>query len=240
MRTKQRTKIHHALAIQPRDITAIAALLQANYEKFEISAACSDGSVLETEKVDDLLAFDNPGYRRVVGVKLAARTSYEERCALDIEEGFDSCATWSIEGQSDKDVVRTTSEVVSLLREAKPGWSLLTRYKASTAILVAWMLFSVRDALRRLAGLSSLPEGFSRITVFDLFNIGIVFSAVVWMLFWPIDKAHAWLFPRVFFAFGRQEDEWKRRAQWRSVVFVGFALSVVASLVASMVLESFR
>lgn len=71
MKTRVRRTIKHALDLQPRDLTALWKFLQKSYKGLKIAANCADGSLLETQDLDELLGFENPSFRRIQSVEIS-------------------------------------------------------------------------------------------------------------------------------------------------------------------------
>jgi len=239
VKTRIRRNVRHALGMQPRDLMALWKLLRRSYTKVEVSAQCADGSILETQDIDELLGLDNPTFRRIQTIEISARTSYEDRLSLDLGESTGSTAQLRIESENDTGALHLASEIVNLLREARPRYSPVARYKASFILAGVWVCSAVWASLNRVVG-TSPPSPADRLSAVDLLNLSVFVGAVFLLVVWPIDTLQRWLFPRLFFGIGRQADEWSLRRRWRSIVFVGFGLSVLASLVAAFLFERLK
>ena len=103
--------------------------------------------------------------------------------------------------------------------------------------MCVWVIWAMWSSVRRFVGAYPPQPPASPLAFFDSFILSVLVVVVVFALIWPVDKFLRWLFPRLFFVVGRQEDEWNRREKWRSVVFVGFALSLVTSLAAAFIFK---
>lgn len=75
MKTTKSEDIRHSLLVEEDDLRFFFDLAKQEYEKLEVSANCIDGSVLESELVDDIIFFENPNYRRIVSISIAASVS---------------------------------------------------------------------------------------------------------------------------------------------------------------------
>ncbi|TAN68133.1 MAG: hypothetical protein EPN17_09835 [Methylobacter sp.] len=237
MRTVITKEVTHALAIQTRELLAVWKLLQENYSDLRLSAACSDGSILESNDINELLAYENPNYRYILKLELSARSSLDERFRLSYSNDSNTTAKLFIESQKNKEAFHLISEMLNLIHEARPMWSPITRIKASTSLIGIGMVLGMWSSIQHLIGPFKQPEALSHLTGIDLLYLGVLEALVFFALVWPIDKFQSWLFPRITFIIGRQEDEWQNRNRYRSIVFSGFALSVISSVIGSVVYE---
>jgi hypothetical protein len=224
----------------PRDLTAIWKVVAGAYEHVDVSAKCADGSILEAKDIKEILEFDNPNFRRIHALEITARTSFEDRMSLEIETRFSSTASLRVESPDDATAVRLANELSNRLREAKPWFSPLGLVRFSWVLAGAWAVLSIWNSVQRLTGREPRSLVEDRLSVIDILNltvfVGVLFMAVVW----PVDKLQEWMFPRLFFAIGRQVDEWRRRAQIRSIVGVGFILSVLSSILAAFIYDRLK
>jgi hypothetical protein len=207
-------------------------LLQSGFTSVTATVTCSEHSVFETDTLEDVLSFENPSYRHINELELSARSSSEERATLRFsEDGM--TAGLVVYSENDAKALHTATELMLLVAEAKPVYSFVTRIKASTSVIVAMAAYSVADTLWHLVvhSQSAQPNNIS----VELITLAFAGAALSWLLLRPLDRLQNWLFPRLFFVIGRQEDELRLREQWRSIVFSGFAVSVFASLVAALI-----
>jgi hypothetical protein len=237
MKTIIEKKVVHALAVQSRELLGIWKLLQEQYSDLKLSASCSDGSILETNDINELLAYENPNYRYIVKLDLSAKSSFDERFRISYAADTNATAKLFIESGKNKEAFHLASEVLNLTHEARPMWSPITRIKASTAFYGVGFVFAIWSSIGHLIEPVKQPEAFSRLTTIDAIYLSFLAGLIIFALVWPIDKLQSWLFPRISFIIGRQADEWQNRSKYRSVVFFGFALSVISSVVGSVIYE---
>src|ERR1051325_2101044 len=84
MKTRIRTQIRHALVIRAIDLRAIWSVLGEVYTKISATARCLDGSILETNDIDEIVVFDNPSFRRIESLEFEARTKLDESVEIQI------------------------------------------------------------------------------------------------------------------------------------------------------------
>jgi hypothetical protein len=236
MKTRMRRHARHALVLGLRDITSIWRRLDKFYPSIIFTARCIDGSIFETAELTDIIDFDNPNVRRIESMDISARKQYDERLTLEFRDAA-STARLSIESEEYEHAVHTTSDVMNLVLEARPSYSFVTRYKATAIVMCVWVIWAMWSSVRRFVGAHPPQPPASTLAFFDSFILSVLVVVVVFALVWPIDKLQRWLFPRLFFKVGCQQDEWDQREKWRSIVFVGFALSLLTSLAAAFIFK---
>jgi hypothetical protein len=64
----------------------------------------------------------------------------------------------TIDTSNDKEGLSVTAEILNYIRAARPSFSPLTRYKASSVLMSLWACYSVWFSLRRLVAKSPLPK----------------------------------------------------------------------------------
>src|ERR1051325_2314117 len=190
MKTRIRTQIRHALVIRAIDLRAIWSVLGEVYTKISATARCLDGSILETNDIDEIVVFDNPSFRRIESLEFEARTKLDE--SVEIQIRGDTSALLLIVGIG--------------------MWSVVTGQHIANA---------------------------TNSSTFETITHIAFFSVLCFAVTWPLDRLQRWLFPRVFFALGRQAEELIRREKWRSTILIGFVLSVLASLLAAFIYARF-
>jgi hypothetical protein len=238
LRTRLKRKIHHALVLAPEDVSALWALL-ASYTKRRISARCVDGSILETEELDELLSFENVGFRRIETIEFAANNSFEERCRLVLRDAG-TTGEWEAEGPDDKQVLHISNEVHSRLRDTRPAYSPFCHFEAANILSVICGVLGIWWTLKRLGGIDPPLPGASRLYFVDWINLTFLGAGLFFLLTWPVNRAQRWLFPRVFFRIGRQESQWHKRERARELLGLTFILSILASIIATFLYDRFK
>lgn len=239
MKTRIRRDVRHAIVLRPRDLTSLWSVLSAAYPKCDIVAHCVDGSILETANLEELLAFDNPSYRRIESLTVQGNASYEEKASVEFDERASfvigsSTSSLTISSSDDKKALHIASEVMNRVHDARPTYSVFTHIKLSWALLCGFVAYGLTQAAWRIATGRPASAPISSLTI-DILNFVLLIYIALFILAWPINRIQQWLFPRLFFALGRQAEELARREKWRSIVFVSLGVSIAASLIAAFI-----
>lgn len=236
MKTSISKRVNHSVYLEETDLQAIHKLLSGKFTHVSITAECSDGSVLETEDMNELLTFENPSYRKINRLTFEARNEWTESCSLDIHrpDVFGRTAEVSVKSENDERALFVFAELLKRLRETKPNYDVITRVPVTFIVFGLWGLTTLTLTFLRLAGLYSLQRVSTPFTL-EMFNqiflASIVLLAITSSLDWGLRR----LFPKVFFALGRQKRAIDKIKKTRNFIFVGIALAILIGLLTNYI-----
>ena len=124
MKTKIDTKIKHSLIVDKDGLRSIQKFISKQYKHIEFTANCVDGSILETDNIEEIIGFDNPNYRHITEIVIEAQNdssnwSSSEGLTLEIEsqsDGLsrmfnDSSINLDVESESDEKAVFVVQKI---------------------------------------------------------------------------------------------------------------------------------
>lgn len=242
MKTQIKRTIKHSLLIEPEELNSLYSFIRSKYNNAEIAAECNDDSQIETEEISDIINFENPNYRKITGITLSARNSYEDTLRLRINSSWPSDpATFTINSQNDESAVYIGQEIVKLFSEMKPGYDWLARISIIATVIGLWAVYGlIRTAAMLFGFVKPTPPLPNDLSSAEAFNIIILFILVLLGILALFEWIRMLLFPRVFFMLGKQKKKMEKLIKWRWVVFTGLVLSILSSLIASLIFEGLR
>lgn len=229
MKTTISKKIRHSLLIEEAEFGSLYKFMSSRYERVQIVAYCLDGSELETDKVAEIFEFENLNYRRIQTVVVSARNDWEERLSLAIRSngsGFLGTAELDLSSQDDEAALYVSREVLKRLAEMKPTYDLLARTSVVYVAFGLWGLFGLAVTAMRMLKLAPPSPGLAEISAIESFNAAVLATLLLLAITYPLDLGRKYLFPKVFFLFGKQKKTMETIRRWRSFVFGAIILSV--------------
>ncbi len=120
MRTRIHRSLRHALLVDDRHLESLADFLHSIYQQLEFTAGCCDGSQIVTNDVKELLAFENPSFRRIEGLDVQATSSFGNTANLSLQLGFSDTAQLTVTSDVDATAVHVAQELSSRVRDMRP------------------------------------------------------------------------------------------------------------------------
>lgn len=230
--------IYHSLLIQEEELRSLCSFVSSRFEEITITAACVDGSRLETPDIEEILRFENPKFRRIKSVGIEGRSGVDEHISLDLYSDRFSTAEIFLTCESDDRAVYISREILNRLAEMKPAYNLLARVHVSTVLLILWGSATFWYTTLLVLGLSSASG--PKYSAAQEVNISILLAIVFMAVTYPFDKLQRYLFPKVFFLLGKQKQAMETIKQWRSFIFYGLLLSIITGVVSSLIVNAFN
>jgi len=243
-------EIKHALVIEEEELLKISGLIAEKYEEIEISAKCSDKTILNSKDINDIIRFENHNFRKIESISIRGFNSgskdysIEENLFLTIvNKAFISAtAEFSVRSKKEKDLNYILGKLDELFLGAKPWYNFLA--KISVFWILFWILFVAFGTVTilyiyfRITG--EIPkdttELLSTTTVEKIF-IGPIFIFLIYCITYPFDRLRGWLFPKLFFLLGRQKKTMEKIESVRKVLFIVICVGLVVSIVAGLLLR---
>ena len=245
MKTKINTKIKHSLIVDKDGLRTIQKFISKQYKHTEFTANCVDGSILETDNIEEIIDFGNPNYRRITEIVFEAQNdssnwSSSEEITLKIESqsGWskifpDTSISLDVRSESDEKAVFIVKEIRDLLKEMKPGYDLFAQTSIWMVFGLIWVIFCVIITAAQFMGFISFNR--DTVSLSSVVSLNVSLAVVLGLL----DYVRASLFPMIFFHIGRQKRKMERIKFWRKLVFGSIGLALLISILANILSRAF-
>lgn len=88
MKTRIHRSVRHALLVDERQLETLSEFLRSKCQKIEFTVGCSDGSQIITSDIKEILAFENPTFRRIEWLDVEATSSFADGASVHIQAGI--------------------------------------------------------------------------------------------------------------------------------------------------------
>lgn len=243
-------EIRHALVIGKEELLKIFGLIAEKYEKIEISAKCSDKTILKSKDINDIIRFENHNFRKIESISIRGfhfglkNSSVEEYLFLTIvnKDYISTTAEISVSSKKEKDLNYILGKLDELFLGAKPWYNFLTK------ISVFWSLFfpllsiicgvvAILYLYLKLTGKILQDTSKLNLSTAEQLLITMIIICLLYIICYPIDKLRRWLFPKLFFLLGRQKKTMEKIESVRKVLFIVICIGLVVSILAGLLLR---
>jgi hypothetical protein len=215
----------------------LTQFLLNHYSDAKFSARCSDGSRLTSDKLEEILEFPNPSFRKIENFEISFdQKSFNDSGEIELGAAGSYTTQLTVRGTDDMKVTHVANEVSRQLAELRPAYWLIMKLRPSIVlwaalisylVVVNWVyVLATGKRIESPVGMS----GFISL-IYVLIPVLLVLAAAVLFL----DKAWDWLFPKAWFLIGRQSREFERRAAARKFVFIAIGASIVVGVASNYV-----
>jgi len=220
-------------------VKRIYAVLAQRVGPVAISLQCADGIDREFDDMDQLVNYPNARDRQIIRLRISARGERSgHSAALSLSSGPSSPIDLFISASSDEFVLTLRQDLISLLRELRPWYSKIATIDLVGAVLLTALAGSAVLILGMATGLvsvtSSEPVDSTAVT-----RASAVFWAIIILTgaaVWSLNRLRSNVFPVAVFAIGEGMHRYQTLDTARWVIVVGFMVSIVASVVATLLL----
>lgn len=232
----------HALLIKPDDIKYLEQFLSSNFEVVEYIARCVDGTKIPFFSIEEILDYENPSFKRITSLEIEARSRKASNTYLDLKIGvvssfiFDSTAQFMLMYKDLNWGIKIEQELIDRIKGLRPWYWWLK--KVSFAIILpsipflASMWINSISLIQKLRG-TYVPRPKPSAYEFNS-NEGFIFAVMVAIVLIAIgaglDRIINYLFPKVFFCFGKQAAEFSRRQKITSWIFGGIIFAIILGI----------
>lgn len=231
IKTTIQRSVQHAILMDAEEVRSVASYLSSKYRAVEFTLNCNDGSTVTTNDMDDVLNFENLSHRRIESMKMSFYDDPRTEDGGEVVIGsLIASALFVVRGSDDAKELQIANELTQRIREMRPWYSWIRRLNPPTILvggmviaMTLWGIWAAIAGQRSEAGSTELPTAVV---------VGVLLpsiAAVVALIIYS-DIGWNWLFPRVFFAIGRQIRELERRAKWRRWIFGGLLITILLGL----------
>ncbi len=240
MKTKIDRKIKHSMIVDEDGLRTIQNVISKQYKHTEFTANCIDGSILETDNIEEIINFNNPDFRRITEIVFEAQNdssnwSSSEGITLEIKsqsDGLsrifnDASVNLDVRSKSDEKAVFVVQEIRDILKEMKPGYNLLARTSIFEVFGLIWVIYCVIITAVRFVDLIPFHTGTISL------SSAVALNVTVAVVLGSFDYVRALLFPMILFHIGRQKRKLKRIIFWRKLIFGSIGLAFLISFLAN-------
>ncbi len=237
------TYYNQPLIIRERDIRRIGHFLESHFEKVEYTAnrvdnfACLDNNPIVTDSLDVLLNYDNPFFHRITQIRFFASISKPVRQEVELLIGpggiFPNNTAELTTRYADRNWANKVKyEITERLNELRPWHTWLSKVPFIVALpamlfLLSFVVVGITAIQKMFIGNApNTSSTSSRLTEGEATVFAYLVVAILFLFGFIIDRFKSYLFPRFFFALGRQCENYERRQKFAYWLFVGIFLTL--------------
>ena len=238
-KNRKHGEIKKACLIEVAEFNQFIVFLSKTFNEINYKGTTEDGTSIEFENLDDLLAFPNFHNRRLTNIELSAtgeenslNVNFKKRHQFIMPETINYTLTYNDQSWGFK----FEDDLRNELKEFVPSYNYLTYLEFSFALPLLLFLLLIS-----YLGLDYFLKicGFSGYTDIDLTKIsepkGSNFIGIIWGLVILIggsilNKIRSYLFPTIFISIGKQVKEFKKRQNIAKLLFGVILLGVLVNL----------
>lgn len=227
-------------------LRSIQKFISKQYKYTEFTANCVDGSILETDNIEEIIGFENPNYRRITEIVFKAQNdsanwSSSEGVTLEIESQTGGLSriinnvsiSLNVRSESDEKAVFVVKEIRSLLKEMQPWYNLLARTSIFVVCALIWIICCLIITVALFMGLITFNTGTVSFPLVGVLNVSVTIGLGL------LDYVRASLFPMIFFDIGRQKRKMEQIKFWRKLIFGSIGLTLLISILANILSRGF-
>lgn len=224
-------EIDYAILIEEEDLVNLFNLVSEKYKELEITVNCKDKTKLKTNNIREIITYSNDNFKKIVSLSIYARSSTNNRLSLDIdaERYSNRVATFSIESVNE--------EEFNYIKNKLENWFIGVRqwYSYFSKIDI-WNLSFPLTVFTGIAILGYSNAELHKSNVYITKIVGTIFIisfllGVILLLFAkPINKLQNYIFPRIFFALGKQKNILSSITNIRLGIIISLLIAIVLEL----------
>jgi hypothetical protein len=232
MRTTRDEALTAPFVIAMEDLRTIDNLCNESFSSREFRAECSDSLVRHFTSLDDLSAYDNPRRARITKLTVSARSpDYRASLILSLgTSGNDNNIYFSLDAES-QTAAHTNSLITDWLEGVRPWYSFLARSGVVRLLeRLSALLFLIAGLMFAISRIQAPHQPVDLNAILNLTAQGIVFVAPCALAFVVIEIVRERVFPMGTFRIGQGDKRHKDLELWRTVVVLGFVVSLAAGI----------
>ncbi len=241
MKTKIGPEIKHSMIVDKDGLRSIQKFISEQYKHTEFTAKCVDGSILETDNIEEIISFNNPDFRRITEIVFEAKNdssnwSSSEGLTLELQSQsglLDDPISLEVWSELDEKAVFVVKEIRDLLKEMKPWYDLLARVSLFAMFWYISIILCVITTIGLFMGFISSNRNDLSLSL--MVALGVSGVVVIGLL----DSVRKLLFPMIFFPIGRQKRKMKRIKFWHKLIFGSIGLALLISILGNILSRVF-
>lgn len=245
MRAKKSDFKRHAIVIKPQDLTYIDQFVRKHCKTVSYRAYCSDSTEIEFESLQDVLDYENPGFKRIVTLEVRGRQEgypYEPSVTLelgDVKNAKGQTVWYHIVYNDHAWGLAVERELLDRIRELRPSYWLLVYLSFSRIvgytyflIFIVLLMFRFDAWMTNRIMFAEAPRPVDSAYFWQWLR-GVGFWVTAFLALEVLDRIKGYFFPKVAFYLGKQAADYEKRQRWSKFVFGGVVLTLILNLVAS-------
>ncbi len=238
MRITTRRETRQSLLVREGDLKSLYDFIASKYKGISLVAVCRDGSRLEAKAADELLAYENPSFARIVSLDIEGRDGFGESVSLEIgtrPSGSplgDNSAEIRTNSEDPERSRHIADELFRRLKSMKPWYDVIARVSLFFVLFGVFVVAALIYNAGRLFGFVRSPAMPSAPSAGD--SLVLVFLIFLYAVTYPLDSFRRWLFPHIFFAIRRQKEVTETVERTRRNLFWVLVSAVASLLVAGL------
>ena len=226
--------IQQAFVATNQDVTRIWKVLEKSGMVVTATIKCSDGLVRYFQNSEMLAQYENPQRASISALEISGR-SPEPYSSAEISLGahYSAPVSVSIRGE-ETHVSSMRTDLTDTFDGMKPWYSRIS----TIDLFYFWTaIFMVLMLLLQIMAPSSVPTpGVPFKKALSILAIAVTVIGLIGVMIWGVSWSRKHFFPIATFAIGQGLTRHSHHEQVRWVVIVGFVVSLVASIVATIML----
>jgi hypothetical protein len=242
MKTSREERLTQAFVLTVNDIRKTHDYLQKWVDEFSFEIFCADSLNREFATLEELSKFENPPKKSIKSLRLKGY-SRDRKTSAWVALDTSSSRNIYISVEGDEDAVATINDSFeNTLAAIKPWYALLARTDFTlvlSALVIVPAIIIVLSIGLGIVKLRSDPS-FDFASGLQSFYKGVTFWLIPFILGFILNRIRYTTFPMGVFAIGQGAKRHKDKEIMRTVVIVGFFISLVSSIVATLLFMVWR
>jgi len=236
MLSKSDLSIGSAFVVDPDSLTKIHRLLKDRIGDVTITADLSDKSEMKFNELKSLLSYENPKKRRIKSLCLSVNVFGEKSARVAFTD------TWYFSGikvtvEARDDVAeRLRNDLLNIIEGMRPWYNTVNRFSTGIIALAVHMILWL-TAIAMSGG--NLLGGDTQLTWRSI-NGFAVYIVALFAIAYVIRQLLVLVFPRAEILIGQGVTRHTLHGNIQWVIVIGFCVSIIASVVAALVVSLFQ
>ena len=236
--------IKKASLVKDKDLSHLVEFLGITFEVVNFKAKTVDGTIINFENLEEILAYPNFAKRKLTELELSCNNEersvdikFKKENNLVIPETINYYLSYNDQNWGFK----FEDDLINELNDFTPWYNTLTylefRFAFPMLIFIATILFVGIDYFLKLFGLAGYTD-------IDLHNTKETSSSWIIGLLWGgiliiggefLNRLRGYLFPTLFIALGKQSKEFDKRKKITNIVFGVILLGILINLISEWI-----
>lgn len=226
--------VKHAFVLEPEQLRKVCKLFQDRIGAPSISALCADGITREFTDISHLLEYENPRRRRIVSISFrSCSDDWKKQARISFSSHSWGTISASISGL-EASVMKLADEIGEMIDGLKPWYWRFSRIDFFlVGLITIWLADAILNTYAAGQGTTSVKATVSFVKAFSITGIVLAAFGLVGLTFWGLHRLRSRYFPLAIFKIGQETRRFETDEKVRWTIMIGFAVSVVASVVVS-------
>ena len=231
MDTRAQVSRTHAFVLREQSVRKIWRILEEHIGAVEAIARCADELVRTFGGVEELVDYENAASKRILSLELDARSN-DRKISAELSFADHSWGTIALELRGDESAVsQLKGQLDDVFEGLRPWYWRFSRVDFFYIIGgAAFFMYALVNVYVQGKPRSQLELSWSKALLLTLAVISII--AAIGLAIFGLNRLRVRYFPLAVIATGQGQARYAQDETVRWVIFVGFMVSLAASLVA--------